>query len=246
VSVPLWVGELAGAFWASCGGPEPFPRTLRGPIADGPFDLTVKDLPGLSVRCVERYLADLGAGRPCGEPDRRLRACLAAWRGAGFIFLDAADPAEERTFSLAHELAHFLRDYHQPRERAATALGPGVRAVLDGARPVRPGERLHALLRGVAVGPHVHLMARDGCGALPAVAAAERAADRLAWELLAPAAEVRRRLGAGPAGAAALRDDFGLPAGVAAAYARELFPPEPRPEPLTARLKKARAAKRTG
>src|SRR5205085_3975397 len=122
----------------------------------------------------------LGAALVCGGPDRPLRGCLLACDGAGFIFLDAADPPAERTFSLAHELAHFLRDYWRPRQRAFAALGGSVREVFDGGRAPRREERLHALLRGVSLGPHVHLMARDGGTPPPEVAAAESDADRLA------------------------------------------------------------------
>ena len=248
MTAPLWVTELAADFWQMAGGPEPFPRALRGPLARAGFELTVRDTPGLSVGAVERYLADLGSAWTCGAPDRPLRACLAAVAGAGFIFIEEADPCEERAFSLGHELAHFLRDYWQPRRRAAAALGDAVLDVLDGRRPPRPEERLHGLLRGVPVGLHVHLMARDRPRPAPAVAAAEVAADRLACELLAPEAEVRARLPArASAGTAAhlLRADFGLPPAVAAAYAAALRPPPAPPDPLAARLKKARAARRT-
>jgi Zn-dependent peptidase ImmA (M78 family) len=35
--------------------------------------------------------------------------------GHGFISLDGSDADDERRFSLAHELAHFLLDYQDPR-----------------------------------------------------------------------------------------------------------------------------------
>jgi hypothetical protein len=65
--------------------------------------------------------------------------------------------------------------------------------VLDGARPPSTGERLDALLAGVSLAPHVHLMTRDEDGGIGCarVAAAECAADRFALELLAPAATLR-------------------------------------------------------
>src|SRR5205823_2418702 len=99
-----------------------------------------------------------------------------------------------------------------------------------------------AALRRVPAGPFTHLLARDDGGCDPAVAAAEEDADRLAWELLAPAAQVRARAGPGAsAGGAArvLADVFGLPPDAAAAYARALFPAAPE-DPLVARLRKNR------
>jgi hypothetical protein len=117
--------------------------------------------------------------------------------GGGFIFLDAADPPAERRFSLAHEVAHFLRDYDAVRREACRRLGPGVLAVFDGHRPATPDEQLQAVLRGVPVAAHVHLLRRDDGGRpkTPAEREAEAAADRLAFETRRsrPAARPRRR-----------------------------------------------------
>lgn len=245
MKVPLWASELADGFWKAAGGPEPFPRALRGPIIRSEFDLTVKELPGLNGRSAERYLAGLDVTWACGSPARPLRACLVASAGAGFIFLDAADPPREQAFSLAHEVAHFLRHYLEPRRRACRRLGEQVLAVLDGARPPTEGERVHALLRGVPIGCHVHLMGRGPRreALTGEVAVAEEEADRLAYELLAPAAAVSARLGEveGEAGRAraveVLRAVFGLPAAQAEEYGRLLLPPLPE-DPLLGRLRK--------
>jgi hypothetical protein len=239
VSAPLWAQELAAGFWAAAGGEKPFPRDLRRPAACA-LPLTVVPRPGLRVRTALDWLRDQGIDVALGAPDRPLRACLVARADCGFVFLDAADDAAEQRFSLAHELAHYLRDYWRPRRRAERRLGPAALAVLDGRRPPRPEERLHALLRGAPLALAAHLLARDPGAPPPAVAAAERAADRLACELLAPAAEVEARLGphATAADAAALlRGAFGLPAAEAGRYAAELVPPAPAPDPLVARLR---------
>jgi hypothetical protein len=234
VNVPLWVTERAAEFWAATGGPEPFPRRLRGP-AGRAFVFTVVDRPGLSVAGALDWLARAGVSCELGTRDRPLRACLVAAGGAGFAFIDADDPEDERRFSLAHELAHFLRDYWRPRRAAERRLGPAVLEVFDGRRPPRPEERLHGLLRGVCVGYHTHLMARDAGPTSAAVAAAERAADRLAYELLAPASAV---LTGGCDGLEhRLVAEFGLPAAHAAQYAGLLTPPAPRADPLILRLR---------
>jgi hypothetical protein len=246
MSTPLWALELAEAFWQSSSGPEPFPRTLRSAITRSGLDLTVKELAGLSVRRVERCLAECGANLTCGGQDRPLRAALVALRGVGFVFVDCDDPGDERTFSLAHELAHFLRDYWQPRRRATAALGEGALEVLDGQRPPTPSERLHALLRQAPIGTAVHLMERGTVALIPQISAAERDADCLACELLAPERSVREGLTSPCRGEveALLVARFGLPAGIAAEHAAVLFP-APRPQPLLERLKKSLAARRT-
>lgn len=227
MNVPLWVSEAARAFWQEAGGPEPFPRTLRRPITLSPFDVTVKDLAGLSVRGLDRYLAGLDIVWTCDARDRPLRACLVARDGAGWIFLDATDEPGEQVFSLAHELAHFLRHYWGPRCRACRRLGDRAAEVLDGRRPPTPAERARALLADVSLGPYVHLMRRGPRRGevSAAVAVAEEEADRLAYELLAPAAAVAAQAGAGRTRVAeVLRQVFGLPAARAGEYSRLLLP----------------------
>jgi hypothetical protein len=236
VNAPLWVSELAASFWAAAGTAEPFPRSLGAvPFA---LPLSVLALPRLSVAGVTAWLRARDVPYACAGPDRPLRACLVARRGSGFVLVDAADPPDERRFSLAHELAHFLRHYRQPRERACARLGPAVLEVFDGDRPARPEERLHAVLANVLVGFHAHLLGRDDRrAARGAVAVAEDEADRLAYELLAPADHV---LGHGDRADLPRRlcEVYGLPAGHAARYAALLAPAPPPAEGWIGRLKK--------
>jgi hypothetical protein len=242
--VPLWASELARAFWDAAGGPEPFPRTLHGAILRSPFELTVKELRGLRLAAVGGYLSGLGIVWPCGEPDRPLRACLAAAGGAGFILLDGDDPPPERVFSLAHEVAHFLRHYRQPRTAACRRLGEPIAEVIDARRAATPAERVRALLADTPLGLHVHLMERGSRGEVRSrpVAQAEEEADHLAYELLAPASAVAARtahLGETdqrPMVVQVLQEVFGLPAARAADYANVLVPPADE-DPLLLRLR---------
>jgi hypothetical protein len=163
------------------------------------------------------------------------------------VFLDGADPEDEQRLSLAHELAHFLRHYWHPRREACRQLGEQVVEVLDGRRLPTLEERMHALIARVPIGFHWHLMQCDGRGhfASEEVVAAEREADRLAYELLAPAEEVFKRAGdvQGDSGRAVLsellRKDFGLPTAHAERYSRILRPPIPA-DPFLQRLGLAR------
>jgi hypothetical protein len=231
----VWVEDLAERFWAAAGPPPPFPRDLAAAATAG-LPVRVVSLAALRLDGVRGWLARCGVPCPAGGPDRPLRACLFARAGFGFVFLDATDPADERRFSLAHEVAHVLRDYDAPRRLAAARLGPDVLAVLDGRRPPTVEERVHAALRQVEVGPHVHLLRRDADGEPrePAERAAEDAADRLAFELLAPAGLLAVESGV-RAAERRLRAEFGLPAAAALAYAAALFPAAPT-DPFVARL----------
>jgi hypothetical protein len=242
VSAPFWVAELANDFWEAAGMREPFPRFLRVPIARA-LTVSVTALPRLHLGGVRAWLVDGGMNWPCPVADRRLRACLVARCGWGYVFLDEADAEDEQRFSLAHELAHFLRHYWQPRRDAVRRLGPAILEVFDGRRAPTAAEQLQALLSGSQFGFHVHLMERDAGGrpVTEAVRLAEEEADRLAFELLAPAAEVLVCAGSSRGTpdreqvAPLLHETFGLPALQAARYAEALLP-APADDPLLRRL----------
>lgn len=240
MGTPLRVTQLARAFWKEAGEEEPFPRSLRRAIAWA-VPLTVMFLPRLGVKSVGARLRELGVACSIDETDRPLRACLVARRGQGIAFVDGADSENEQRYSLAHELAHYLRDYRYPREEACKRLGDQVQEVLDGERPPTLQERLDALLRNTPVGFHVHLMHRKkGQIASGAVAVAEREADLLAYELLAPAQLVTAKARRGGLRRTdlhrLLEADFGLPSEQARAYSDILVPEEKAGDPLLRRI----------
>ncbi len=242
MNTPLWVTELAKEFWLLAGGARPFPRDLRRAIPRAAL-LSVKELADLSVQRVSAWLRDQGVSSFAAERERALCACLFARGGWGFIFLDADDDEAEQRFSLAHELAHFLRHYHEPRRRAIAKFGRQILDVFDGKRSPTPAERLHALLRNVHVGEHVHLLARDDRRqiASPTIASAELDADLLGCELLAPAETVLPQTRRRTARASRLEAErqlatvFGLPSSMAAWYTSRLYPSYD--DPLLRRLR---------
>jgi hypothetical protein len=226
----LWVEEAAEQFWAAVGEePAGFPRDLRRAIALA-LPLAVVELPRLRVAAIEEWLAQRRRPLSLATRDRRVRACLLVYQGTGVVFLDGTDPADEQRFSLAHEVAHFLLHYVQPREQAVQRLGSAILAVFDGDRRPALGERVEAVLAGIGpLQPHLHLLDRPDRG--PAhfgrLGAVEEQADTLALELLAPSATVRTRLDACATVTEvqrALSETFGLPASVAATLALELQP----------------------
>jgi hypothetical protein len=190
-----WLQWAAAAFWNAAGEPPPLPRDLETP-ALWALPLSVCELRGLRVATVRAWLRRQSSRIIIDGPDRPLRGCLVAYSGSGVILLDADDSADERRFTVAHEVAHFLVDYAEPRERAIVGMGPGIAQVLDGLRAPTVEERVDALFADVSLGAHAHLMQRltDGSLGCGRIAGAESRADRLALELLAPAGLVRREL----------------------------------------------------
>jgi hypothetical protein len=217
------VQAAAEAFWTAAGSPPPFPRDLSLvlPLA---LPLGVVVLPALALARVEGWLARRGVPYRFPCQDRRLRGCLLAHAGSGLVFVDGADGADQRRFTLAHEVAHFLLDYLRPRRDAVATLGDGILDVLDGRRAPTWAERADAVLGACPVGVYVHLLGRDG-GRDPRAAAIEERADRLACELLAPAEDVGRRCASADEDGLtrSLRDDFGLPDPHASEYADRLL-----------------------
>jgi hypothetical protein len=190
MSTPLWVSELSSTFWSLVGTEEPFPRNLRGSLSLG-VPLSVVYIPALRVESIRKWLAQNKISCPLEVSDRRLRACLLTRFGRGLIFIDSADSLTEQRFSLAHEIAHYLKDYWKPRQEAVQQLGESILEVFDGKRQANTRELIHSVLAKVPINVHMHMMERDPRGFLSSgVKRAETDADRLAFELLAPSSRV--------------------------------------------------------
>lgn len=181
------VVSCADRFWRLVGKPEPFPRALESSIAWA-LPLAIVKLPHLGIDAVRQWLEKNRIPSDISYSDRSLRALLVARAGKGIIFLDGTDPEDERRFSLAHEVAHFILDYLSPREAVLKYFGETIRDVLDGYRLPTTEERLKGVLRGIKIGSFSHLLDRSDEDAIDCVYVllAEDNADLLALELLAP------------------------------------------------------------
>ena len=223
--------EQAERFWSFAGCRESFPRSLEAPLSWA-LPVALIKLPRLEVSSLTEWLNRQGIIPPFTVAYRCLRACLVARAGYGMIFLDGSDSEDERRFSLAHEISHFMLDYWQPREHALSVLGSRIQDVLDGRRLPTPEERLGGLLQGVSWQTFTHLMDRSPSGQVEhlRILDAEDRADRLALELLAPRATVISRLqtvqwresSAHDRVVETLQQEFGLPGTVAHEYGRML------------------------
>ena len=228
----LWIHEIAERFRADAGGaPDGFPRDLLD-VLGWAVPVTPEELPNLSITSVNAWLAERGSGLRLTIPNRRLRACILVEEGTGILFVDADDEDDERRFSAAHEIAHYLIEYDDRRRQARARLGEGILPVLDGRRAASWDERLGAVLGGVSLASRLHLMERTPDGHLPGreISLAERQADELAFELLAPFDAVRACL-PDPADRsvveAILCQTFGLPSVPSRVYASRLAPEPP-------------------
>lgn len=188
----LWVERLAAEFWEAAGGIEPFPRSLESSVMWA-LPVAIVKVPRLSVSTAQKWLARRNMPLDLDAGDRRLHACLVAFGGKGVILLDGRDAADEMRFSLAHETAHFIIDYLNPRKTAEERFGTRILEVLEGRRIATPDERGAAVLSSTSIGVYQHLMTRSARGEIASsrVARAEREADQLALELLAPEEVVR-------------------------------------------------------
>ncbi len=210
---------IASDFWSRAGGRERFGS--HSDIASAiplVHRAAVVEVPGLDTATSRRFFPAM-SGWFCG-PTRRLRGCLLADVGHALILVEATDPADERRFTVAHELAHLILHYLSPRQRAVDAFGAGFVAVLDRTRPPSSAELLSSAIRDIPIEPFQHAMDRTE-GPARSVEAMEDQADDLAIELLAPWAELKALRGAGPG---PIRESFGLPASVATKLATLIAP----------------------
>lgn len=172
----------------------PEPRSVRVAVS-WVHSVRVETQANLSIATIQDWMERQGFPIPIDDPNRRLRGCAVASAGCGLIFVDSSDSADEREFTVAHEVAHLLLDYYGPREHGARLIGGGAHEVFDGTREASFPEHLTAALHGESLRPFVHLLARDAnFVASAAVLAREALADELACELLAPMDDIPRDL----------------------------------------------------
>jgi len=180
--------KIAEEFWQELSPLKKFPRDIEAAVTMR-LPAGILKLPQLTGSTVADWLRGRRLLVTIPIERRPLMGCLVAYRGHGIIFLCGADERDEQRLTIAHEAAHLLHDYLVPRNRAINLFGPSITEVLDGFRPATPSERVEAVLEGVLIGAHVHVLPRTDFGwdSEPAVLASESGADALAMELIAPA-----------------------------------------------------------
>lgn len=224
--------EAVERFWRQCGETEPFPRNLERSISLA-LPLTLVKLPHLRLHGIESWFERRGTTFHFNCRSRAVRGCLVAYGGQGLIFVDGADPDDERRFTIAHEVGHFIIDYLLVRETALSKFGEKIIEVFDGLRLPSVAEKVHALFAGTSLGIYTDLMERDKAGALARseVWDIEDRTDRVALALLAPPDKVLSETNTSAPSfeqreatmTDALCESFGLPRSIAISYARALL-----------------------
>ena len=179
--------QIANTFWGNKSQQRSFPRNIEQAILWN-FPVAIINLPRLGLSSIKRWLETRDISMPFAGKDRRIRACLLARCGHGLIFLDGTDPDDERRFSLAHEIAHYILDYHIKRQKIIKHFGNIIIDVLDGKREATIEERLNGIFSGITVGPFMHLMDRNEQGYVSNqyILNSEATTELFALELTAP------------------------------------------------------------
>jgi hypothetical protein len=225
---------IAADFWAGTDFGEIFPRNIEQALALK-LPVTVVKLSVVTVRTIGHWLRKHHRCPASPSYRRDLMGCLYADGGQGLIFVCGADTPEEQRFTIAHDAAHFLVDYWLPRLRVLAALGPSVAGVLDGRRRPQSKERAAAILEGVRLGPHWHLLPRRCVNPEEdaRIGPVEDRADELGLELVAPRQRVRQLLNGIPDrrqfDAAAICNELGVIFGLPPYVFTEIAAVERRP-----------------
>src|SRR5947209_17283878 len=140
-----WSLHVTENLWNEIGGEITYPLDLSNIISHS-FPLSIIMLPLLRVSRVESWFQKQEIPFRFLCQDRSLCGCIIAVRGSGFIFADSSDPDNERRYTIAHEVAHFLLDYLHPRQKVLRLFGESIRPVLDGERTPTKTDMLDALL----------------------------------------------------------------------------------------------------
>lgn len=182
-----YIIELAQDFWKKAGGTSSWPCDLDQAVAIS-LPIDVVSLSSLSVKEIEKWFCTRKFSYQFSTEDLSLHGFIIVTRGKGLIFINGSDSKEERLFTLAHEIAHFIIDYQLPRLKACNLFGKQILDVLDGLRAPTIQELVDGILLSIEIKPYIHLIEKNNnsYGENTKVWRSEDQADALAIELLAP------------------------------------------------------------
>lgn len=228
-----YIQNIASEFWAQACQQANSPYDISRAVSLL-FPIDIVCLCELSLEKIEKWLRERGIKMPIDVNDRCLHGFVLAAKGNGLIFINGTDLEDERRYTIAHEISHFILDYKLPRDKVIEKLGESIVEVIDGLREPTIEERVSGLVKNVIVRPFTHLLEKEGDGSFKTISIynSENKADALALELLAPCRDVIRLVSNekeksvfavfNEKCAHILINSYGLPLPVAIKYAKQL------------------------
>lgn len=226
------VKQVAEDFWKPLLPYRAFPVDIERAIAFSNLPLHIDLIPGLEIDHVNQWIQTNRFPARIDKQNCALHGFLLARGGHGIIFVNGTDNQEERRFTIAHELAHFLLDYHLPRIHYLKLYGDSILEILDGKRLPTIQERLTFVISELPSPFFTHALDNSGITAYERnkVWSTEWRTDTLAFEILAPFHVVISRLKKQKLekrfdpifrqASSLLATDFGLPSTLAGSYAK--------------------------
>lgn len=228
------VKQVAEDFWKPLLSYRTFPVDIERAIAFSKLPLHIDLIPGLDIDHVNQWIQANHFPARIDKDNCALHGFLLARGGHGVIFVNGTDKREERRFTIAHELAHFLLDYHLPRINYLKLYGESILEILDGKRLPTIEERLAFVVSERPTPYFTHALDNSSITAYERsqVWNTEWRTDALAIELLAPFHNVisslkklkleKRFEPLFRQASSLLVSDFGLPSNLASSYAKHL------------------------
>lgn len=187
--------NIAKDFKLKAGIKNSIPYDISGAVSlVMPIDII--SLSELSLSKIQQWLNDREILFTTEVDNRLLHGFIIIFKGNGFLFVNGTDSEEDRRFTIAHEVSHFILDYQLKRNRAIKKIGIEILEVLDGYRQPTIDEQIDGVLLSVDVTPFTHMVEKDGDGSFESLKNfnAENNADTLALELLAPSQAVIKEI----------------------------------------------------
>lgn len=186
--IHLKVKQVAEDFWKPLLPYRTFPVDIERAIAFSNLPLHINLIPRLDIDYVNQWIQANHFPARTNKDNCALHGFLLAREGQGVVFVNGSDKREERRFTIAHELAHFLLDYHLPRINYLNLYGESIMDILDGKRLPTIEERLAFVISDLPSPFFAHSLDNNGITAYERsqIWNTEWRTDALALELLAP------------------------------------------------------------
>ena len=108
--VKPYVVNIARDFWRKILVKPTPPYDIFGAVSLV-MPLDIVNLSGLTIAKIENWLWERNVTLNTGIPNRSLHGFILTFQDAGFIFIDGTDSENERRYTVAHEVSHFILDY---------------------------------------------------------------------------------------------------------------------------------------